>query len=288
MPSSFKHNKKRNSGLVYEFLVRRLGLTMVDRDPDSYMKTMGIIKKYYSAGMPLAREREVFEVITKAKGMNETTARRVLDEVKKHVSSLDSRKIEIKKSNLIKDVHYAFGQNFFDVHRIPQYRLYASIQMLVEQYKKAPSPLISEGVQKIQLEESLIKYMTVPRGGEGTVVKGEKVDSLVASLAMRKFEQRYSGTLNEGQKKTLRRFMSYSMTGNKEQFAREMEDEKKSLLEKLTTSRKLPCFLEDKVMAQRMDEALGSLNKLSDMTAESTVQDILLYHKLLQEIESNE
>jgi len=289
MPTSFKHNKKRNSGLVYEFLVRRLGLTMVDRDPEAYLKTVGIVKKYFSPGMPMEREKEVFNVISKARGMNETMARRVLEEVRKHVVGLDHKKVEIKKSNLIKEVHYAFGQDFFDVHRIPEYRLYASIQMLIEQYRQAAlGSNIAEGVQRIQLEEGLVKFMMSPKGVEQVGTKGERVDGLVASLAMRKFEQRYSGALCESQKRTLRRFMNFSMTKNKEQFSREMEEEKKQLLEGLRSSQKLLCFHEDKVMGQRMDEAVRALESLKDVTSEAAVQDLLLYHRLLQEIESDE
>jgi hypothetical protein len=261
---------------------------MVDRDPEAYLKTVGIVKKYFTPGMPLEREKEIFSVISKSRGLNETTARRVLEEVRKHVGLLDHKKIEIKKSNLIKDVHYAYGQNFFDIHRIPEYRLYASIQMLIEQYRLAAGANITEGVQRIELEENMVRFMTSPKGADHTGTKGERVDGLVASLAMRKFEQRYSGALNEPQKRTLRRFMNYSMTKNKDQFRREMEEEKKGLLEGLKSSQKLLCFHEDKVMGSKMDEAVEGLEGLRDMTAESTVQDLLLYHRLLQEIQSDE
>jgi hypothetical protein len=288
MTSVFNHNKKRNSGLIYEFLVRRMGLTLVDQDPESYLKTIGIIKRYYSAGQPLAREKDVFDVICRSRGLNENAARRILNEVYKHVQEFDNRKIDIKKSNLIKEIHYAFGKDFFDIHRIPEYRLFASIQMLIEQYRSSSSKSINEGVSKIQLEESVVKYMTLPVGNPLINIKGEKVDSLVATLAMKKFEERYSDALNESQKKTLRRYMNYSMTGNKEQFGREMEEERKFLIESLNNSKELSCFQEDTVMSGRLSEAINSLNQINDMTSESAVQELLLYHKLFSEIQSDE
>lgn len=287
MTSPFNHNKKRNSGLVYEFLVRRVALSMVDRDPESYLKAVGIIKRYYSPGAPLAREREVFDVVSRTRGASEAVARRVLEEVKAHVSSLDHRKIDIKKSNLIKDIHYTFGKDFFTVHRIPEYRLYASVQMLIEQYRNQATG-ISEGVRRIELEESLTKFMRSPAGSQDASPRGEKVDGLVAAMVVKKFEQRYSGALNEAQKKTLRRFMNFSMTGNREQFQREMEEDRTGILKKLEASRDLGCFSEDKVMGQRMDEALTALRGIQDVTSESAVQDVLLYHRLVQEIDSDE
>jgi len=287
MSSSFKHNKKRNSGLVYEFLVRRLGLTLIDGDKTSYEKTLGIIKKYYSPGQPLAREKEIFDVISKSRGLSEGMSRKILDEVKKHVAKLDVRKIDIKKSNIIKEIHYTFGQDFFDVHRIPQYRLYASIQLLADQYA-AGTKSLNEGTSRVQLEESIVKFMTTSSEKTISENKGEKIDSLVAAIAVKKFEQKYSGALNEAQKKTIRKFMNYCMTGNKEQFAREIEEERRNILSKLNESRSMKCFKEDKIMAERLDESVKTLSSLDKLHSEKTVQEILLFHKLIQELNSND
>ena len=287
MSAHFRHNKKRNTGLVFEFLVRRMASTMIDRDPEGYLKAVGIIKKYYSPNHALAEEKEIFDAISNNRGIPEVSARRILEQVRKHAQELDQKKIEIKKSNLIKDVNYAFGQDFFKVHRVPEYRLLASIQMLIEQYRYDGST-ITEDVNKIQLEESLVRFMKTPVQEKAVIVSGQKVDGLVASLAMRKFEERYSGTLSESQKKTLRRFMNYSMIGNKEQFRREMEEEKTLLLKKIESSKSMKCFKEDPVMSERLNEATNSLSKLSDLISEDSVQELLLYHKLAAEIDSDE
>ena len=127
---TFKHNKKRDTGLVYEFLVRKLSQTMVEKDTSSYQKTMDILRKYYGDGAILAEERELFDVIMNARGLSEVAARRVLGEVQRVAKSMDARKIDIKKSNLIKEINYTFGRDFFSNHRVPTYRLLASIQML--------------------------------------------------------------------------------------------------------------------------------------------------------------
>ncbi len=284
---SFRHNKKRNSGLVYEFLIRRMASTMVDRDPEKYLKAVGIVKKYYSPGQPLAREKEIFDVVVQNRGMNEAAARRLIGKIREHVKDLDSRKVEIKKSNLIKDANYAFGQDFFTVHRVPEYRLYASVQMLIEQIRQGSS-VLSENVATMQLEESLVRFLVTPVTESVSKSGGREVDGLAAALAMRKFEQRYSGVLTEGQKKTVRRFMNYSMIGNKEQFTREMEEERAFLLKKISEARALPVFETDEIMSSRLDEAIGKLSGLKDLTTDSAVQELMLYHKLSAEIDADE
>src|SRR5271165_3205878 len=123
MSSMFNHNKKRNSGLVYEFLVRQMGAGLIDHDKKIYQESLGLIRKYFGEGTPLGAERLLFEVFRENRGVTEGAAWRVIEEVKRLAKALDHKKIEIKKSNLIKEVNHTFGRDFFSRHRIPEYRL---------------------------------------------------------------------------------------------------------------------------------------------------------------------
>lgn len=283
---SLKHRKKRNTALVYEFLVRRMASTMVDQDPDSYVAALQITRKYFQAGQPLAGERELFEAIVSSRGLSTQSAHRILQDVQRHARNSDERLLEIKKSNLIKDVNYTFGQDFFDVHRVREYRLLASVQMLLDRYRRENAPL-TEDVEKVRLEEGLIAYMTSIEPAPQAVQKLQ-VDSLAANLAMKKFEERYSGTLNEAQRLTLRKYMNFNMTGDHEKFAHEMSQEKQLIERELKDAQGLGEFAHDQVMNERLVEACSHLQEMKDLTSESAVQDILLYQRLLQEIDSDE
>lgn len=283
---SLKHRKKRNTALVYEFLVRRMASTMVDQDPDSYVAALQITRKYFKAGQPLAEERELFDAVVNSRGLSEQAAHRVLQDVQRHARNSDERLLEIKKSNLIKDVNYTFGQDFFDVHRVREYRLLASVQMLLDRYRRSNAPL-NEDVEKIRLEEGLVKYMTTIEPA-AIPQAPHQVDSLVARLAMKKFEERYSGSLNEAQKLTLRKFMNFTMTGDRDKFSNEMVQEKVLIEQELRDAQDLGVFAEDSVMHERLSEARCYLKDMKDLTTESAVQDILLYQNLLKEIGSND
>jgi retron-type reverse transcriptase len=117
---------------------------------------------------------------------------------------------------------------------------------------------------------------------------GEKVDGLVAQLAMKKFENKYSNSLNEAQKKTLRCFMNFSMTGNKEQFTREMLEERKNIIKFIRSSESLSYFKDDEIMGNKLREALRVIEATSDVISEGSIKDILLFHKLAEEIRSDE
>ena len=79
--SSIKHSKKRNSGLIYEFLVRQMGLSLLEGDRDTYERSLGIVRRYFSDSTPIGSERVLFDVIRQSRGVTEAAAWRTLDEV---------------------------------------------------------------------------------------------------------------------------------------------------------------------------------------------------------------
>ena len=101
MSSLFKHNKKRNSGLVFEFLVRQMSSDMLDGNAARYAKAVDITRRYFSEGMILSKEKQLHDVLRNTRGVTESRARRVLAEVMRHSRALDSKTLEIKKNNLI-------------------------------------------------------------------------------------------------------------------------------------------------------------------------------------------
>lgn len=286
MASSFKHNKKRNSGLVYEFIVRRMASQAIAQDATGYQKSLKIVKEYFAPGQPLAQERELFEVVCSSRGLSSESARRLLDEVLGHAQKLDHRKIEIKKSNLIKELNYTFGKNFFSEHRVPEYRLLASIQVLLESHR--PGRPLLESVQRAQLEESLVRFMTtvdpVSKPGTGD----EKVDTLVCALAAKKFQEKYGQNLSPGQARILERYMRATMseeTGRFEQFLLEEFGRMSKVLE---NSRLMKEVREDKMMAERLDEAIARIKlDRQHQSLEFMTEEAMLYRKLIEELSSD-
>src|SRR5579862_4386511 len=127
----FKHNKKRNAALVYEFLVRQMGHRLLEGDQPGYRDTLRIVRRYFSANTILGAERELFEAVKTTRGVPEIVARRVLGIIRDRFMRLDHRKVDIKKSNLIKEINHGYGREFFTRYRVPEYRMLASIQMFL-------------------------------------------------------------------------------------------------------------------------------------------------------------
>lgn len=284
--ATFRHNRKRDTGLVYEFLVRKLSQAMVNKDQKSYKTTMEIVRKYYGDGTPLAEERELFDVIKNTRGVSESAARRILAEIQRHAKNLDAKKIEIKKSNLIKEINYAFGKNFYSEHRIPEYRLLASIQMVIDAARTQTR--LTESVQKIQLEEGLVKYMMTRGSFSETISQKSEVDAVVMAMVAKRFEEKYSKSLGSSQKLLLEKYIRAQVTGDLKPLAETIVSELKRINTSLTNASTMKEIIEDTVMSSKLTEAKQKLLETGAMSFDKQVEEIMMYQKLVDEVNSNE
>lgn len=283
----FKHRKKRNGGLVYEMLVRQLGRSLIEHDQNGYSESLGIIKRYYPSGSSMSSEREYFNVIKSSRGVSDGNARKILGIVKDGYGRLDHRKIEIKKSNLIKDINHAFGQGFYGRHRVPEYRLLASIQMFLDSCR--PQRTLTESIQGVELEEALVKYMTSSPPVLNEKKSEQKVDQLVYTLASRRYQEKYAKSLSPGQKLILEGYTRF-LIGDESQFVSFLQERKEEMLERIMLTALAPEIRGDELMSERLTEAKNILSgiDLRKPIDESVVQEMMLFERLDEEVRSHD
>ncbi len=284
MASSFNHNKKRSTALVYEFMVRHMARTMIDKDFKGYRRAHDIARRYFGPGTTLSRELELFDVIRSARGLGEPAARRVLREVLDHASRLDSRQLEIKKSNLIKEINYSFGKEFFQKYWVPEYRLMASLQLLIN------SASTKVGLQEkvdhiVQLEEGVVKYMTVPERSRTATVNPD-VDRLVCALAAKKFQEKYGQSLNKSQRKLLESYVRSIVTGDSTRLQTYMTAELDRVQKSMRGASRLDELKADPIMKERLDEAIRKSATLGESVSSETVQELMLFQALVEELDN--
>lgn len=283
----FKHNKKRNSGLVYEFLVRKMSQSVIEGNSSDYKKTLSIFKKYFSAGQPLAVERQLFEVITSTRGVKPTVARGIIKEVSAAARKLDHRLTNIKKSKLIKDIHTTFGRNLFSSYRLDEYKVYASIQLLVNSCN--PRGSINESVQRVELEEALVCFMQSHKSPPKEKINP---DPLVYKIAMEKFNERYDSSLNESQKRLLKNYIKALATPDvqTESLTRDLlTAERQRIICELATSTSVKEITEDKEMVSKLKKVKDTLQHMNlSKPTSAHVEDLMLYCGLVEELNSHD
>lgn len=283
---SFVHNKRRNVGLTYEFLVRRVGKSLLEKDRSALTRSVSILRKFFSPGQPLAAELELFDVVSR-RGLSEPEARAVLSELRRHAAETDaaSRSTrEVRRGLLLKEVSRAFGRGFWDEFRIPDYRAYASVHMLIERLGPSPRPL-SEDVDRVKLEELLVRHMT---SSPPTAPAPQPIDGLSLALAVKGFDGLYRQTLLPEQKDVVKRLLrSHS--------PRELSDTRRWISENLSdVLKKIGKFVDDRdvaqdeVMSGRMRQVLSRGDELRGLSTEALAEELMLHQRLLAELLSRD
>lgn len=231
----------------------------------------------------MGEEKELFDVVRNTRGLTEVASRRVLSEVKSVSRKIDLRKLEIKKSNLIKEVNYGFGDLFYD-SRVPDYRLLATIQTFLDT-DRTPSRL-TESVQLIRMEEVLVHHMMTRAEALPAIENKGEIDRLVMSMVAKRFGEKYNSSLIPAQKNLLEKFIRYQVANDEVPLRLFIEQETKRVREALDAARLMKEITEDPEMVKKLEEARANLNSHRDITL--AVEDLMLYQKLVEEIQSDE
>lgn len=276
-----RHNKKRNLGLVYEFLTREVASALVAEDRVRAARAMELIAKHLSPGTKLYEELSLHRQVMETRGVSERMAKRIIDELKAAGIRLGSQSSvrDAAKSALIHEMNRTFGQEIFDRYRIADYTAHASVNILMS---RGVDTRLDESIEVAKVEEHLTEFLTSKVSAPG---KFDRDASLYAyKTAVGLFEQEYGKELSEDQSVLLREYVRVSLGGNPAPFKRTFEKQRGELREVLKFRRSDEVFKGDADMSARLDEAITGLEAL-DASKEESVEQLMLYHNLRKELD---
>ncbi len=199
-----KHNKKRNTGLLYEFLTRDIAEALVENDKRRVKQNIKILKKFFKEGTELNRELRLFKALLGTYVSSKQTAQRIIEATAKGSKTYDNVQLDREKSLLIRVINHTFNnEKFYDRH-VNEYRLYATVQMLLNEWRR---DLPSDVVQTALHEEELIEHLTTPKDDNVLEESRDIVDDLVVNLMLKKVNGKYSGLLNDEQISLINKFV---------------------------------------------------------------------------------
>ena len=123
-----KHSKYKNTGILFELLVRQVTSDMMTNQ-DS--KAVSIIKKFFK-GTEMSKEYGLYNTIINAPKLSEGKAESLINVVLEQGKKLQRDKLNKEKYNLIREIkkHYEV-ENFFKA-KVDNYKLSAAIYNLIE------------------------------------------------------------------------------------------------------------------------------------------------------------
>ena len=127
-----RHNKFRNTGILFELLVRQVASDTVSGQ-DSL--SIGLIKKYFSKS-ELAKEYKLYQTLVSTKILTEGKAESLINATLEISNRLNRSALRKEKYNLIKDISKMYILEEFFKSKINNYSQYAAAYRVLEEYAK--------------------------------------------------------------------------------------------------------------------------------------------------------
>lgn len=283
--ASIKHSKYRNSGILFELLVRQ---TTADLVANKDSKAVKILKKYFS-NTELGREYALYNNIVTSPKLSETKANMLITTVLEQYAKLNKEAIQKLKFNLIREIKANYEINEFFKAKVDNYKTYASIFSIFEsQIQKnidAKQIFLNKVVILEHVTKSKIEDMQASKSIVEDLMKEDKeIRLLTYKILVEKFNDKYQG-LSERQKHVLKTYItSVSDTTKLNSFVNTQLQEIKTDLQKL--SAKIP----DQVMKIKLDEVVKLVTPIKEGSGikDETISGLLQYIDLIEELKKSQ
>ena len=279
-----KHSKYKNTGILFELLVRQITTDTLD-GKESPAKD--ILQKYF-VKTELGREYKLYETLLKKTSLTETKANVVVSTLIESSLTLNRGAIKRQKYNLISEIQKHYDLNKFFNHQLPNYKVFAAFYTLLE---------ISNSTQRINPEHTINNKVTILEHLTAAQIQENKVrdeimdefsnsDKDVRFIAYRmlleNFNTKYD-SLNSNQKLILKEFItSVDNTPRLKEFYANKIVEIKEELSSLNSTTK------NKVTKIKINEIISILSPLAKnvKVTDNDLVDLLQYYDLINELET--
>jgi hypothetical protein len=277
-----KHSKFKNTGILFEILVKQITADTLSGNDSSAIK---ILKKHF-VNTELGKEYKLYETIFKAKNVSETKANATITTIIEASQKLNRTKLRKEKYNLIKELKEFYNVDDLFRTKLLDYKAQAALYILFEVYNTQsatnPNQIIDN---KVTLLEHLTKTPVERDNVQEDVIEEFKsydkdLRTLTYRIMLEKFNDKYSN-LNPRQKHILKEFIESidSSPRLKEFYNSEIKYLQETILSKVEKTNDKAI----KIKLQEISKFIVELDKRSTIKNDHLV-DLLQYHSLLEEL----
>ena len=280
-----KHNKIRNTGLLYEFLLRQITADVLNKDDKS--KAISIVKSRFNETTELGKELALYNIVINKKFNNDAKADYFINEVIKERKKLNNSVLKREKYNLIKEIQSNYNLQKFTSSKVPNYKIYASTYKLFE-FINSLSP-----DEKTESFFNLVEHITTDKNEiklSETITNlpdDEDLRILTYKTLLEKFNQKYT-KLSGAQKNLLKEYINNISNTNS------LKDTLQTIVSELKKDLKTHSKnLKDKVVKIKLKEAINSIDKFcgvdskKSIVKDSHVLQTMRYLELVKEMKKS-
>jgi len=283
-----KHSKVKNTGVLFELLVRQITLEVLNGDKTENAKN--IVKEFFAAGTELNKELRLYDLLLKEKYNSESKAEMFVDTVSQAHSKLNEGKLVKEKYNLIKKINEKFELEQFLSSPITNYKVLASIYKVFESKNSENYDIKDVFNSKITLIENIISRPPLVKTNKTEDFKlietykqqDKDLRLLTYKILVETFNKKYTN-LDENQKGLLKEYINNmsNTTKFKDYLAVELPNIIKELKE-------IKSKISDKVTTIKLSETISVLEKMKigKTVTDNNVSSIMLSYELIKELKS--
>ena len=281
---NIKHSKYKNTGILFELLVRQITADTLDGKDSQASK---ILKEYF-VKTELGREYKLYETLFKKTSITETKADITISTLLESSKNLNRGALKRQKYNLISEIKKHYDVTKFFSHKLPHYKVQAAFYTLIETFSQETP---QNAQQVIDNKITILEHLTAAPVSEEKVkedvikeFKGYDKDlrTLTYRVLLNKFNDKYENLL-EGQKEILKELInSIDNTPRLKEFHNNKVSEIKTELTELNKN------VTDEVTKIKIEEVIKVLPELgkTSKVKDEDLTNLLQYYDLIEELKN--
>ena len=282
-----KHSKVKNTGVLFELLVRQITLEVLNGDKTENAKN--IVKEFFASGTELNKELRLYDLLLKEKYNSESKAEMFVETVSQAHSKLNGVKLSKEKYNLIKEINSKFELEQFLTSPITNYKVLASIYKVFESKKSENYDIKDIFNSKVTLIENIIaRPSTKTNKVEDTKLiesykqQDKDLRLLTYKILVETFNKKYTN-LDSKQKNLLNEYINNILNTSK--FKDYLSVELPNIVSELKS---IKLKIQDKVTTIKLSETISVLEKMKmgKSVSDNQVSSIMLSYELIKELKS--
>lgn len=212
MNRKIKHSKIKNTAILFEVLARKVTSDILEGKDNTV--SLKILKTNFNKKTELRKELDLYRTLLKNKFKSEVRASNFVDLIVDARKMLNTKKLRTEKYNIIKEIKNNFViDNLFSI-KFDNYAEMASIYKLFEysiilNETANPEDLIKS---KFNIVDFMLKEKSNKIEHRGLIEmfreESKDVKILTNKILIDKFNEKYSGKLNENQKKLIKEYIN--------------------------------------------------------------------------------
>ena len=278
-----KHSKYRNTGLIFELLVKQIAADTLNKKESP---AIDILRKHFTGKTSLVREFKLYEFILKNKGVGQYKAETILSTITEISRKLNRNTLKEQKYSLISDIKKGYDINEFFSIQVTDYKALASLYCLLE--AQTNNDLIDPNLL-VNFRSTLLEHLTTEiqdkKEVKDTLIEEySKYDKdlklLTFKILLEKFNDKYKDLLSQ-QKNILKEFIT---SVNSQTRLRTLVNEELSNIKNEVS--KLASRVKDEVVKIKLDEVTKSIVTLSnkEKIKDNHLINLMQYYDLVNEL----